>query len=161
MAVAAGCGDGAAGPTGPVLTFDACAPVALIPDAPPTDRQAAGLAAAVAAWNALAGTRLTLEAADQLPAIPVQFQKAAAPSHGLYDGQRGMIFINDDLDGSPLAVTVAHEIGHAFGLVHVDPSVRTSVMNPGNLSTPPTADDAAQVAGLWGACPPLDPPAGD
>lgn len=72
-----------------------------------------------------------------------------------------MIFINDDLDGQPLAVTVAHELGHAFGLVHVDPSVRASVMNPGNLSTPPTAADAAQVTGLWGACPPLDPSAAE
>lgn len=95
---------------------------------------------------------------DQVATIPVHFQTAAAPDHGLYDGQSGTIFVNDDLGGSALAVVLAHEIGHAFGLFHVAPSVRASVMNPGNLSTPPTAGDAAQVARLWGACP---PPAAD
>ena len=160
-ALAAGCGAGTGGSAGPTLTFDACAPVVLAPEAPPTADQAAGLAAAIASWNALAGTRLSLAGTDQAATIPVQFQTAAAPDHGLYDGERGMIFLNDDLGGGALAVTAAHEIGHAFGLVHVDPSVRASVMNPGNVSTPPTAGDAAQVAGLWGVCPPPEPPSAD
>jgi Zn-dependent peptidase ImmA (M78 family) len=137
-----------------VLSFDACAPLALAPEPSATTAQTAGLSAAIASWNAVAGTHLTLAGAEPITALPVRFQAAAAPDHGLYDGARGMIFLNDDLSGSQLAVTAAHEIGHAFGLTHVDASVRTSVMNPGNLSTLPTAVDAAQVAGLWGPCRP-------
>ncbi len=120
--------------------------------------QTDGLAAAITSWNAAAGTRLSVGGPGAAASVAVQFQTAAAPDHGLYDGQLGMIFLNDDLSGASLAVVAAHEIGHAFGLLHV--TDRSSVMNPGNLSTPPTPGDAAQVAALWGACPPLDPPAG-
>lgn len=151
--LAAGCGGGSAG-SGAALTFDPCAPVALMMQAPATPEQQAGLAAAAALWNGAAGTHLTLDGPAPMPAIPVLFQAAASPDHGLYDGDRGMIFANDDLSGPQLAVTLAHEIGHAFGLLHVDASDRVSVMNPGNLSTAPTAGDAAQVATLWGACAP-------
>ncbi len=110
------------------------------------------MAAAVASWNATAATRLSVGGPAPSASIPVHFQAAAAPDHGLYDGQLGAIFVNDDLSGPSLAVVVAHEIGHALGLVHV--TDRASVMNPGNLSTPPTPGDAARVAALWGACPP-------
>jgi len=48
--------------------------------------------------------------------------------------------------------SVAHELGHAFGLVHVPQSERTSLMNPGNISTPPTVEDQAALAALWGTC---------
>jgi predicted Zn-dependent protease len=115
------------------------------------------MAAAIALWNTTGQARLAAGGDASAASIPIHFQFAASPDHGLYDGQRGVIFINDDLSGDPLAVTLAHELGHAFGLVHVDPGARSSVMNPGNLSTAPTAADAAQVAGLWGQCPPLDP----
>jgi hypothetical protein len=122
-----------------------------------TQPQSDGLAAAIALWNTTGQVRLAAGSDAGAASIPVLFQFAASPDHGLYDGQRGVIFINDDLSGEPLAVTLAHELGHAFGLVHVDPAARSSVMNPGNLSTVPTAADAVQVAGLWGQCQPLDP----
>ena len=56
------------------------------------------------------------------------------------------------LGGSAQAVTIAHEIGHAFGLAHVPAGERASVMNPGNLNIEPNADDAATLALRWGAC---------
>ncbi len=60
------------------------------------------------------------------------------------------MFINTDLAGAPLAVTIAHEIGHAFGLVHVPAGQRTSVMNPNNLVIEPTAEDVDTLAMRWG-----------
>ena len=62
------------------------------------------------------------------------------------------MFINTDLAGAPLAVTIAHEIGHAFGLVHVPADQRTSVMNPNNLVVEPTAEDVDTLATRWGGC---------
>lgn len=156
-AAVAGCGDASgAGPA--AVTFDPCAAPALAVAGTPTQAQADGVAAAIALWNTTGQTRLTAAGDSSASSIPIQFQFAASPDHGLYDGQHGVIFVNDDLTGEPLAVTLAHELGHAFGLVHVDPATRSSVMNPGNLSAVPTAADAAQVAALWGQCPPLDPP---
>lgn len=154
-AVVTGCSGSDAGPA--AVIFDPCAPLGLAIAGTPTQPQSDGVAAAVALWNTMGRTRLTASAGPDAPAIPVHFQFAASPDHGLYDGQLGVIFVNDDLTGEPLAVTLAHELGHAFGLVHVDPAARSSVMNPGNQSTPPTPADAGELAALWSRCAPLDP----
>ncbi|HVT05869.1 MAG TPA: matrixin family metalloprotease [Polyangia bacterium] len=147
-----GCGDGSA-PGGATITFDACAPLAVVLDPSATPAQREGLQRAVELWNQSAATQLTAAPAPPgVPAVPVHFQSAAAPDHGLYDAQGAQIFLNDDLTGATLAVVMAHEIGHAMGLVHIDPASRPSVMNPGNLSTTPTAADAAQLAALWPSC---------
>jgi len=153
--VAIGCGDGSGASTA-AITFDPCAGVTPAIAGTPTQPQSDGVAAAIALWNATGQTRLTAAGDTSAAPIPVHFQFAASPDHGLYDGQRGVIFINDDLTGDPLAVTLAHELGHAFCLVHIDPATRSSVMNPGNLSTVPSPADAAQIAALWGRCA-LDP----
>lgn len=151
-AVALGCG-AAPDAGGDKVTFDACAPLALVVDSSATATQQAGLQAAVEAWNGTAGTQLIAGSpVAGMSAVPIHFEGAAAPDHGLYDAQTAQIYLNDDLTGPALAVVAAHEIGHAMGLVHIDPGSRVSVMNPGNLSAPPTSGDAAQLTALWASC---------
>lgn len=83
--------------------------------------------------------------------MEVRFDEAAPPFHGLYDDSEGVIYINRGIiDERTLSIVIAHELGHAFGLLHVDD--RESVMNPGNLDTPPNAADQAAIEALWGAC---------
>ena len=103
-------------------------------------------------WNDRAGTHLMMGADPGASGLPIHFQNAGPPFHGLYDAPSGQVYINTDLAGAPLAITIAHEIGHAFGLVHIPADQRTSVMNPNNLVVEPTAEDIATLAMRWGGC---------
>lgn len=130
-------------------THDACAPLALI-SAKASAIQLDGMQAAEALWRDRGAPALGLRAGATLE---IRFEAAAAPFHGLYDDEQGVIYINDDLaDRTTLSIVIAHEVGHAFGLPHVPASERASLMNPGNLVTPPTAEDQAALAALWGSC---------
>jgi hypothetical protein len=155
----AGCAPADA-PSGPAVTFNPCAPVTLAPDATAGTAELAGIAAAAALWNQNAGSVLAMSAtaADGgvAPVLPIHFQTAAAPIHGLYDAPDGQVFINNDLSGPQLTITIAHEIGHSFGLVHISPDVRASLMNPGNLSVSITPADVATLTDIWGRCGSLD-----
>jgi len=148
--------------SGPAVAFDPCTPVTLVPDATATAVQLQGVAAGAALWNASAASDLLPGGAaggggdPTLPTLPIHFQAAGAPFHGLYDAPSGQIYINDDLSGDELAITIAHEVGHSFGLVHIPPDVRPSLMNPANLTVLPTAADVATLAGVWGRCGSLD-----
>jgi hypothetical protein len=141
-------------PPGEVVAFDPCQPLLLMPDPAATAAERDGVAAGAALWNAIAGTRLAVADAGASADIflPIHFQTAAAAFHGLYDAANGQVFINTDLGGGAQAVTIAHEIGHAFGLAHVPSGERPSVMNPGNLNVEPNAGDVATLALRWGAC---------
>jgi len=166
-----GCADDTASGTG--LTFDACAPLDIGLVAAPTGVQAQGVTDALSMWNQAAATALvsttvadpiastgdvptpisTAQVSTAMPRVPLVFQVAAPPFHGLYDNQAGQIFINQDLSTvDPLRITIAHEIGHAFGLVHISPDVRPSLMNPGNTTVGITPDDVAALAAIWGRC---------
>jgi hypothetical protein len=154
--LAPGCG-GETDSAGAAVVFDPCAPLALVLDPQASAAQAQGIADGLALWNARAQTRLSVVSAPPAPgaaAVPVHFQGAAAPFHGLYDPGTGQVFINDDLADHQRMVAVAHEVGHAFGLKHVSTDERASLMNAGNLDVDPTAADADALAGLWGRCPP-------
>jgi hypothetical protein len=143
-------------PSGPAVSFDPCQPLAVVIDSGVTEAQAAAVEAGLALWNARARSRLWWSRAEELPAppiLPLHFQAAAPPFHGLYDDQRGEVYINTDLDGHARVVTVAHEVGHAFGLAHVPPDQRVSVMNPGNLLNEPSSADIDTLAVDWGRCP--------
>ena len=112
----------------------------------------------MALWTAVMPVQLTLTeetggaSTVETPAVPVHFQAAAANFHGLYDPAVAQIFINRELGGAPLAIAVAHEVGHAFGLAHVSASERPSIMNPGNLTVEPNAADADTLISAWGDC---------
>jgi hypothetical protein len=139
------------------IAFDPCDTLALRPvDA--TVEQAASIAAAAELWNSW-GTRVELLdplEVGELPGeweIPVRFEAAAPQFHGVYRDEIGDLVINTSLlDGSERAVVIAHELGHAFALEHVEDY--PSVMNRGNLERPPNATDAEDLWGSWPACVP-------
>jgi Zn-dependent protease with chaperone function len=135
------------------IRFDPCQLLVLEPpaDANPGQRQA--LRDAVALWQAVGVQRVAVADARLRSGqrLSVDFRKAAANFFGYYDGQRGRIAVNASLtDATARAVTLAHEVGHAWGLPHVPPTTRRSVMNPANLDVPPQPADAAAVWALVG-----------
>ncbi len=125
------------------ITHDPCAGVTLDGGSPGLQRN--GIAEAIALWSA---SGVTLPDGAE---IPVLFERASQAFRGVYDDERGIIHINDGItELDPLSIVIAHELGHAFGLPHV--SDRPSLMNPSNLTQPPTDEDRLAVVALWGEC---------
>lgn len=134
------------------VVHDACGPLTVAPAADVTDAQREGIARAIGDWNGLGFTQLGLEGAGA--PVALSFASAAAFFHGFYDPETGEVIINRSVqDPLELQVVIAHELGHAMGLPHVALSERASVMNPGNVTLAPTADDSANVKALC----PLEP----
>lgn len=133
------------------MTHDACTPPSVVAGASASAAQTAGITAAEALWRGRGAPELGVNPGITLE---VRFQPAALAFYGLYDDTAGVIYINDQLaDPTQLSIVIAHELGHAFGLVHVSPDLRLSLMNPGNLDVAPTADDQHALEALWGVCP--------
>lgn len=142
------------------LVFDPCDRLTIATTGEVTDGQLDSVGDAIAMWNTIAGTRLELSSgpeASETPIVWLRFDDAAPAFHGVYIDETGEIIINRALgDRHERAVTVAHELGHAFGVLHI--SDRSSVMNPGNLDTEPNGADAAEVAAIWNVCSPVTSP---
>jgi hypothetical protein len=130
-------------------THDACSPLALVA-AEPTAAQYAGIQAAEKLWAERGAPALGRRSGTTME---VRFQEAAAAFHGLYDDKEAVIYINRGIEHrGVMSIVIAHELGHAMGLHHVDPSERISVMNPGNVTVAPTEADQRALEGLWGPC---------
>lgn len=148
----AGCGSDEYGPI--LLTFDACRPLVLVPNIEATPAELRSLESAAKMWNALSGTQLTFEDVPGADRLPVRFGDAADMFFGRYDDRIGEVFINQRLpDHRRRTIVAAHELGHAFGLVHIDPERRPSVMNSGNWDVAPTMEDGATLRALRADCP--------
>ena len=122
------------------MVYPPCAPIVI--SIPPTasPMQQSAVIAGLELWNAQGLTQL--KASGEGAAVPLIFQRAAAFFHGFYDPKTGEVYVNETLtDPHEIAVVVAHELGHAMGLPHVEQHERTSVMNPGNLEITPTSAD--------------------
>ena len=148
-AVAVGCGAGRKDTTIDIV-YDPCAVV--VEARSSSEAHGVGVLQAIELWNRVASLRLSESGPNDTPRLVLHFEAAASIFHGVYDDERGVIFINDDLEGDELVITAAHELGHAFGLAHVDPGMLPSVMNPNNLTVPPTSADVAKLHALWGTC---------
>lgn len=127
---------------------DACAPLALTTTA--GGAELASITQASALWAAVGITGPSEPGASET--VAVAFVPSAPGVFGFYDDVAVTLDISDALDDDQRAIVIAHELGHAFGLVHVPPSERASVMNAGNLAIAPTAADRLAVAALWGDC---------
>lgn len=133
---------------------DACAPLT-VTTAAASPAEQAGIDGALALWrdHGVSAFDVSPDAAAPGPTIDIQFADAAAAFHGVYDPTGNRVLINRDLtDPATIAIVIAHELGHAFGLVHISSAARRSLMNPGNLVTPPTEADQQAVQALWGHC---------
>jgi hypothetical protein len=136
------------------ITYDPCEPLVLQPEGA-SDSQLASIDEGFAMWNAIAGTKISREEDAEAQHLVIRFEKSAPMFFGIYRDEVGDIVINSALDDQhERAITIAHELGHALALWHVERDDRKSVMNPGNTSTPPLRSDANELVSTWGACPP-------
>lgn len=134
---------------GPALTFDPCA-VTRVDAAGANAEQLASIDTAISMWSARGVNGLQRGEGAQVSLV---FKNAAPSMYGFYDETTATVYVNLRItDPSQRAVVIAHELGHALGLLHVSPNVRSSVMNPGNVVIEPTDADAAALVDAWGAC---------
>jgi hypothetical protein len=137
------------------VTFDPCEPHVLVVAADASADELASIDQALAMWREAAGTRVVRAAAGD--GVGLRFEEASPAFRGIYLDDAGDIVINRLVtDREARAITVAHELGHAFGLHHRAAPV--SVMNPGNLAIAPNQADAAELVAAWGECGDVEPP---
>ena len=135
------------------LVFDPCLTTNLLYDESASPAEVAQIHEAAAMWNREVGSQLHVSPVENGSdnTIPVHFEPAAGVFYGIYEPSTGEIFVNSKLPSEESSrITLAHELGHAFGLQHV--SGAPSLMNSGNLQTQITARDVASLTSLWGAC---------
>lgn len=149
----AGCGSASDDHTLDVV-YDPC-DVSIIVDEGSTATERESVASGLSLWNVAATLELGTEPRGDRPQLRIQFQEAALAFRGVYDDERGIVFVNRRLtDRRAQLITVAHEVGHAFGLWHVATSERRSLMNPGNIEVEPTSLDVQELRGHWASCVP-------
>ncbi len=136
--------------------YDPCSPLtlSLSPDLGADERR--GVDEAIAMWSAVVPARISVGAGPRASnVLPVIFVRGDVAHRAAYWDRSGIIEIaRDRLDPASYGIALAHELGHAFGLLHVATADRASVMNVGNLDVPPGADEAAELRALWPACQP-------
>jgi hypothetical protein len=145
---ATGCDDG---PQHFWMVFDPCDPLILEPEAV-TDEQLAAIERAIAMWNDVAEVNVGFTGPVDARRLRLEVIETEWYM-GRFDDLEGEIEIASRVtDMDVFSIVVAHELGHAFGLYHVDAGDRVSVMNKGNKDVPPNPGDVDVLAHMWGSC---------
>lgn len=111
----------------------------------------AAIDAAIEYWNAVSNVKISQSFSPPDQTLDVSFEDAALMFRGVYEDELGDVYVNRRLSNpKDMAITIAHELGHALGLPHINS--RDSVMNEGNLEFEPLELDVAALADLWGPC---------
>lgn len=134
------------------IVFDPCG-VAIAPAEDLTSTELASVDEALQLWNEAASLEATRTQRGAEGALTIRFAPSLPAFFGRYDGTTGSILINRDIaDTHTRAITVAHELGHAFGLEHVPVEIEASLMNPANTTVAPSARDVERLRAAWGDC---------
>jgi hypothetical protein len=131
-----------------VRTLDPCTPISINARTASAE-QIASVDRGIALWHHVGMIGLRHDSGTD---IEVVFREAPDAFYGYYDDDAAIVYVNESLATEEAAVTIAHELGHAFGLAHVPAAKRASVMNTANVTITPTAADASEVVALWGDC---------
>lgn len=139
------------------VTYDPCSPLLVATNSQSLPGEVEAIEGALAMWSQVLPTQIELrgqvDELDDRPVLPIDFESGDTFYRAMYWDAWGEISISrEKLAPEDYDIAIAHEMGHAFGLWHVAVDDRSSVMNEGNLDILPTADDAADVRGLWPAC---------
>lgn len=134
--------------------YDPCSPLTIAVEPDLGTAEAVGVEDAVLAWARVLPTRIEVGSGSaRRDVLPIRFVSGNTFYRAIYWDSLGTISISRDrLAPEQYAVAIAHELGHAFGLLHVAPEERPSVMNVGNVEVAPTERDAAEVAARWETC---------
>lgn len=134
--------------------FDPCSQlrITVSSDADPADAKVVD--AAMQMWSHVLAVQYELVDDDgTADVLRVHFLAGDSFFRAIYWDNIGKVEVSRDrLAPENYPIALAHELGHSFGLLHVDAKARPSVMNVGNLTVEPTSEDAAQVRARWAAC---------
>ena len=140
------------------IVYDPCDQISIRVATDTAPRELAAIDSATELWRAVSNVKITRNAANTTrnataadQTLEILFEDASLVFRGVYQDEIGNIIVNRRLaDPDDLAITVAHELGHAFGLPHID--ARPSVMNSGNLEVLPIPADIDALSERWGPC---------
>jgi len=134
--------------------YDPCSALTVVVDDDISDEQIAGIERAIELWGNVLPAQITIGSGPKArDALPIRFEPGEPFYRGMYWDAIGEISIaSDRLAPKDYGLAIAHELGHAFGLLHVAKNERLSVMNVGNLEIAPTEQDATNVRARWPSC---------
>ena len=134
------------------IVYDPCAGIRVQAAPDTTEAELVAIDRAIEMWTQVADFHIARNPTRPFEQVlPIYFEEASLVFRGVYQDEIGDVVINRRLvDPDEQAITIAHELGHAIGLFHIE--TRDSVMNSGNLVLLPLTTDVDALSELWGPC---------